>query len=254
MIHIKSERELDHIRESCRLVVESFRMVENLIAEGITTQELDRAVEVFIKKNGGKPAFKGYRVDKAVFPASSCISVEDEVVHGIPGRRKLKKGEIVSIDIGVEYQGYFGDGAKTYPVGPIDDGRANLMRVTLESLYHGIAKAVKGNRLQDISNAIQIHAESNGYSIVRELVGHGTGRKLHEEPQIPNYGKPNTGPRLRSGMVLAIEPMVNFGSEAVRTQHDGWTVVAKDGMPSAHFEHTVVVRDGEAEILTKGLC
>ncbi len=254
MIHIKSERELDHIRESCRLVVEAFRMAEGIIAEGVTTQEVDRAVESFIKKAGGRPAFKGYRVGKAVFPASSCISVENEVVHGIPGRRKLQKGEIVSVDIGVEYQGYFGDGAKTYPVGPIDDLRIKLMRVTLEALYKGIAQAIKGNRLQDISNAIQIHAESNGFSVVRELVGHGTGRKLHEDPQIPNYGKPNTGPRLRPGMVLAIEPMVNAGKEEVRTQHDEWTVIAKDGLPSAHFEHTVVVREGEAEILTKGLC
>lgn len=254
MIHIKSERELDHIRESCRLVVETFRVVEGLIAEGITTQEIDRTVDTFIKKSGGRPAFKGYRVGKAVFPASSCISVEDEVVHGIPGRRKLQNGQIVSIDIGVEYQGYFGDGAKTFAVGRIDDLRVRLMRVTLESLYKGIAKAAKGNRVSDISNAIQIHAENAGFSVVRELVGHGTGRNLHEDPQIPNYGKPNTGPRLRTGMVLAIEPMINAGKEHVRTQHDEWTVIAKDGLPSAHFEHTVVVREGEAEILTKGLC
>lgn len=254
MIHIKSERELDHIRESCLLVVAAFRMVEGIIAEGVTTQEIDRAVEDLIKKAGGRPAFKGYRVGKAVFPASSCISVENEVVHGIPGRRKLQRGEIVSVDIGVEYQGYFGDGAKTYAVGLIDDLRVRLMRVTREALYKGIAKAVKGNRLSDISNAVQVHAESHGFSVVRELVGHGTGRKLHEDPQIPNYGKPNSGPRLRTGMVLAIEPMVNAGKEDVRTQHDEWTVIAKDGLPSAHFEHTVVVREGEAEILTKGLC
>lgn len=256
MIHVKSEREIARIRESCRLTVETFHKVEQVICAGMTTFELDHIIEAHIREHGGRPAFKGYKIGKNVspFPASSCISVEDEVVHGIPSKhRKLRDGEIVSIDVGIEYEGFFGDAAKTYAIGKVEERRARLMRITQEALYRGIARAVVGNRLSDISHAIQVHVESAGFSVVRDLVGHGVGRKLHEDPQIPNYGSPNRGPRLKEGMVFAIEPMVNAGTADVKTTADGWTVITKDGQPSAHFEHTVVVRDGEAEILTKGL-
>ena len=253
MIHIKSEKDIDRIRESCRLVVDTFNMIDEIIAEGMTTYELDWHIERYIKKLGGLAAFKGYKVDKAVFPASSCISVENEVVHGIPGKRKLRDGEIVSVDVGIKYNGFFGDAAKTYAIGEISAEKKALMRATLQSLYKGIDQAVAGNRLQNISHAIQKHVEKEGYSVVRDLVGHGIGRKLHEDPQVPNYGKPNRGPRLRTGMVLAIEPMVNMGTRQVDTDKDQWTIRTKDGKPSAHFEHAVVVREGEAEILTYGL-
>ncbi len=256
MIHIKSEREIARIRESCRLTVDTFNKVDKVICEGITTHDLDHIIEAHIREHGGKPAFKGYKIGKTVspFPASSCISIESEVVHGIPNKqRKLRAGEIVSIDVGVEYNGFFGDAAKTYAIGKVDEEREQLMRVTLESLYQGNQRAESGNRLSDISYAIQVHVESARFAIVRDLVGHGVGRKLHEDPQIPNYGNPNRGPRLKSGMVFAIEPMVNAGGAEVKTTSDGWTVVTKDGRPSAHFEHTVVVREGEAEILTIGL-
>jgi methionyl aminopeptidase len=253
MIHTKSEREIGLIRQSCRLVVETFNFIDKIICEGMTTEALDQEIEKFIHKLGGRPAFKGYRVNKMVFPASSCISVESEVVHGIPGKRKLRAGEIVSVDVGIEYQGFFGDAAKTYAIGQIDDLRQRLMKVTWEALYHGIAQARVGNRLSDISHAIQQPVEAAGFSVVRDLVGHGVGRRLHEEPQIPNFGKPHQGPRLRPGMVLAIEPMVNAGRQEVVTAADQWTVMTADKQPSAHFEHTVVVREGEAEILTQGL-
>jgi len=253
MIHIRNEREIDRIRESCRLVVETFHEVEATLCEGMTTRDLEHIIDRYIRKHGGRPAFKGYKVGKAVFPASSCISVEEEVVHGIPGKRRLTAGEIVSIDIGIEYQKYYGDAAKTFAIGRVDKERQRLMRVTLESLYKGIEQATAGNRLSNVSHAIQVHVEAAGFSVVRDLVGHGVGKKLHEDPQIPNFGPPNKGARLRNGMVLAIEPMVNAGKPEVMTKKDDWTVITKDRRPSAHFEHTVVVRDGEAEILTKGL-
>ncbi len=250
---IKSEREIGLIRESCRLVVETFAFIEKTIREGMTTMELDYEIDRYIRGFGGRPAFKGYKVNGKVFPASSCISVEAEVVHGIPGYRKLKAGEIVSVDVGVEYNGFFGDAAKTYPIGLIDELRQRLMRVTWEALYKGIEQAWAKNRLHNLSNAIQRHVESAGFSIVRDLVGHGVGRHLHEEPQIPNFGKLNEGPKLKPGMVLAIEPMVNAGRADVITAADEWTVVTADKQPSAHFEHTIVIREGEAEILTQGL-
>jgi methionyl aminopeptidase len=253
MIHIKSEREIGLIRQSCQLVVETFNFVGKIVAEGMTTLELDYEIEKFIVQHGGKPAFKGYKPGKKPFPASSCISVESEVVHGIPSSRKLKAGEIVSVDVGIEYNGFFGDAAKTYAIGQIDALRQRLMKVTWEALYHGIAHAYAGNRLNDISFAIQRHVEAAGFSVVRELVGHGTGRHLHEDPQIPNYGKPKEGPKLKPGMVFAIEPMVNAGRHEVVTAVDDWTVLTADKQPSAHYEHTVVIREGEAEILTKGL-
>jgi methionyl aminopeptidase len=253
MIHIKSEREIGLIRQSCLLVVETFHFIGKIVCEGMTTGELDQEIDKFIRRLGGRPAFKGYRVDKKVFPASSCISVESEVVHGIPGPRKLWSGEIVSVDVGIEYNGFYGDAAKTYAIGQIDELRQRLMAVTWEALYTGIANARVGNRLSDVSHAIQAHVEAAGFSIVRDLVGHGVGRRLHEEPQIPNFGKPHQGPKLRPGMVLAIEPMVNAGRQEVITAVDEWTVVTADKMPSAHFEHTIVIREGEAEILTQGL-
>jgi methionyl aminopeptidase len=253
MSRTKSEREIGLIRESCRLVVETFKFIEKIIAEGMSTGELDHEIDKFIRGFGGRPAFKGYKVNGKVFPASSCISVESEVVHGIPGKRKLKAGEIVSVDVGVEYNDFYGDAAKTFAIGQIDELRQRLMRVTWESLYKGIEQARAKNRLNNVSYAIQRHVEGAGFNVVRDLVGHGVGRHLHEEPQIPNYGKPNEGPKLKPGMVLAIEPMVNAGGHEVITAEDEWTVLTADKQPSAHFEHTIVIREGEAEILTQGL-
>lgn len=249
MIHLRSRKDIEAIRESCRIVVEAFQFIEKLIEPGISTGEIDREVDRFIRSKGAVPVFKGY----GGFPGSSCISVEEEVVHGIPGARKLRAGELVSVDIGVRYRGWVGDGAKTFAVGSVSEEKERLMRVTREALYKGLAQARVGNRLSDISHAIQGHVEAAGYSVVRELVGHGVGRKLHEEPQVPNFGPPGHGPRLRPGMVLAIEPMVNMGSREVETSADRWTVRAVDGLPSAHFEHTVAVTNGEPEILTEGL-
>jgi methionyl aminopeptidase len=249
MIHIRSRKEIDLIRNSCQIVVGAFKIVEDLIGPGVETRIIDKEVEKFIFSKGARPAFKGYRG----FPASSCISVDDEVVHGIPGNRVLKEGEIVSVDIGVECEGFFGDGAKTYAVGEISREKKRLLKVTLEALNIGVSHARAGKRLSDISHAIQAVVEGAKFSVVRDLVGHGIGRKLHEDPQIPNYGLPNSGPRLRPGMVLAIEPMVNMGGYSVNTTSDQWTVVTADGFPSAHFEHTVVVTDDEPDILTKNL-
>ncbi len=250
MIIIKSLREIELIRNSCRIVVETFNYIEKIIGPGIETREIDRDVEKFIRSRGAKPAFKGYRG----FPASACISVDDEVVHGVPSKRKLKPGQIVSIDIGVEYQNYFGDGAKTFIIGDIPKRIQKLLRVTKEALCKGIDAAKAGNRLSDISHTIQTYVEWAGFSVVRDLVGHGVGRKLHEDPQIPNYGPPNQGPRLKAGMVLAIEPMVNMGDyEVFFDDDDKWTVRTVDGLPSAHFEHTIAITDDGADILTDGL-
>ncbi len=254
MSKVKTEREIKLIRASCELVVATFQMLDHLIEPGITTGEIDREIEKFIVSHGAWPAFKGYVVNRKAFPANSCISVESEVVHGIPSNnRKLRVGEIVGIDVGVKLGDFYGDAAKSYPVGPIDELRTRLMQVTRESLYNGIAQARAGNRLSDISHAVQSYVEAAGFSVVRELVGHGVGRRLHEEPQVPNFGPPRQGPKLKSGMVLAIEPMVNAGGYEVENADDGWTVRTQDGMPSAHFEHTVVITNGEAEILTKGI-
>lgn len=246
MIHIRSKREIESIRYSCQIVIETFKMIERLIRPGISTREIDAEVEKYIASRNARPAFKGYNG----FPASCCISVEEEVVHGIPGDRELKEGEIVSIDIGVEYQGFFGDSAVTYAVGEISPQKKRLLDVTLTSLNEGVKLAKTGQRLSNISNRIQTLVEAANFSVVRDLVGHGIGRKLHEDPQIPNYGSPNSGPRLREGMVLAIEPMVNLGGYKVKTKPDDWTVVTTDNSPSAHFEHTVVVTDNGPDILT----
>ncbi len=246
MIHLRSQREIDLIRNSCRIVVEALELAGSLIQPGIRTREIDKEVEKFILSKKGKPAFKGYNG----FPASACISIDEEVVHGIPGQRRLQEGEIVSVDIGVVLDGFYGDSARTFAVGEVSLQKKQLMSVTKESLHFGLEQARDGGRLSDISNAIQRKVESARFSVVRDLVGHGIGQELHEEPQIPNYGPPNSGPRLKEGMVLAIEPMVNAGDHEVKTIADNWTVVTLDGRPSAHFEHTVAITGNGPEVLT----
>jgi len=227
-------------------VARALKYLKAFIKEGITTEELDRLAEEYIKRHGGIPAFKGYRG----YPRSLCVSVNEEVVHGIPGKRRLKEGDIVSLDLGVLMDGYYGDAAITVPLGKVSELARRLIKVTEEALYRGIEMARPGNRLSDISHAIQSHVEKAGFSVVREFVGHGIGKELHEEPQVPNFGPPNRGPRLEPGMVLAIEPMVNTGTWEVRILPNGWTVVTADGGLSAHFEHTVAITDDGPEILS----
>jgi len=246
MINIHSSREIEQLRKANAIVAEVFQKLKGEVASGVATRELDRIAEEYIRSRGAIPAFKGYRG----FPATLCISINEEVVHGIPGQRKLREGEIVSIDVGVNLDGYFGDAAISLPVGEVDPKAKRLLEVTERALYLGIKEAKIGNRLFDISFAIQGWVESHGFSVVRDFVGHGIGKSLHEEPQIPNFGPPHQGPRLEKGMVLALEPMVNEGSYEVRILSDAWTVVTADGKRSAHFEHTIAVADGEAEILS----
>ncbi|RLB02682.1 MAG: type I methionyl aminopeptidase [Deltaproteobacteria bacterium] len=246
MINIRTPQEIAKIRKSSSLVARALQKVREAIRPGVTTAELDRIAEETIRRGGGVPAFKGYRG----FPASLCVSVNEEVVHGIPGRRRLKEGDIVSLDLGVLMDGYYGDAAITVPVGEVSELAKRLLQVTEEALYRGIEKARAGNRLFDISHAIQRWVEAAGFSVVRDFVGHGIGRALHEEPQVPNFGPPNQGPRLDVGMVLAIEPMVNTGTWRVRVLENGWTVVTADGGLSAHFEHTVAITEGGPEILS----
>ncbi len=249
---IKSEREIDLIRENCRIVAEVLALLGSHIKPGINTRELDQIAEEYIRSKGAVPAFKGYGHDRHnLYPATLCVSVEDEVVHGIPNGRMLEEGEVVSVDVGTKKNGYFGDGARTFAVGRASHAKMRLLKVTEESLYKGIAMARVGNHLHDISSAVQKHVEDAGYSVVRDLVGHGIGKQLHEEPAIPNFGTPGTGIVLKEGMTLAIEPMVNAGTYKVEVDEDGWTVRTADGKPSAHFEHTIVVREGEPEILTR---
>jgi methionyl aminopeptidase len=251
MISLKSLEEIELIRESSRIVADVLKLVGAQVRSGITTLELDRTAEDYIRSRGGEPAFKGYGWDKSnLFPATLCMSIDEEVVHGIPGKRVLKDGELLSIDVGTKKNGFYGDGAWSFAVGEISEEKLRLMRVTEESLLIGIEQAVVGNRVHDISNAIQQYVEANGFSVVRDLVGHGVGKKLHEEPSVPNYGEPGTGPVLKNGMTLAIEPMVNAGTWRVKVAADGWTVLTADGRPSAHFEHTVAIKNGKAEILT----
>lgn len=251
-VSIKSPREIELIRESSKIVAELLALLGSRVKPGVHTKELDEIAERYIRSRGGTPAFKGYGHDrKNLFPASLCISVDDVVVHGIPNGRPLEEGQIVSIDVGVKKDGYFGDSARTFPVGRITEDKKRLMQVTEESLYKGLEQAVAGNHLHDISFAVQKHVESNGFSVVRDLVGHGVGKSLHEEPAIPNYGDPGTGLKLKEGMVLAVEPMVNAGTYKVEFGNDGWTVRTADRKPSAHFEHTIVVRKGEPEVLTR---
>lgn len=246
MIILKSNREIDKMREAGKVVAETHAFLKEIIKPGITTKELDLAAEEFIIKKGAIPAFKGYHG----FPGSICASINEEVVHGIPGLRKLKDGDIISIDIGSIVDGYYGDAAKTYAVGNISEKAANLIKVTKESFFEGIKFAKVGYRLSDISNAIQNHIENNGFSVVRDYVGHGIGQEMHEDPQIPNFGPAGRGPRLKEGMVLAIEPMVNEGTYHVKTLDDNWTVITNDRKLSAHYEHTIVITNDEPEILT----
>ena len=249
---IKSPRELELMRESARIVSEVLRLLGSMIREGITTKELDTIADEYIRSQGGEAAFKGYgHDDKNRYPASICTSIDDQIVHGIPGDRRLREGEIISVDVGAKKGDYFADGAWTFPVGRISEEKSRLMKVTKESLLKGIEQAQAGNRVHDISAAVQAHVESAGYSVVRDLVGHGIGRALHEDPQVPNFGERGTGPILQPGMTIAIEPMVNAGSFKVRVGSDGWTVRTEDGMPSAHFEHTVAITEGGPEILTQ---
>lgn len=246
MVYLRDPSEIEAIREAAQLVAQTLEMLRQHVRPGMTTGELDRLAESFILDHGARPAFKGYRG----FPASICPAINDEVVHGIPGDRTLKEGDIVGLDVGVEKNGFFGDAAITVPVGAISGPAQELLRVTREALEKGIAQAKAGNRVGDISHAIQEHAERHGYSVVRALVGHGIGRAMHEDPQVPNYGPPARGHRLMAGQVLAIEPMVNIGGYDVVTRPDGWTVVTKDGSLSAHFEHTVAVGEHGPEILS----
>lgn len=248
MIYIKTQDEIAHIRESNQIVAEAINYIQDLIEPGISTGDINREIEQFILRKKAKPAFKGLYG----FPASTCISVQDEVVHGIPSsKRILKEGEIVGVDIGVELNGYFGDAAYTYQIGTIPASLRKLLQVTETSLYLGIEAAKVGNRVGAIGHAVQSYVEKNGFSVVRDLVGHGVGKKPHEEPQIPNFGQPSSGVKLRAGMVLAIEPMVNMGTRDVYFAKDEWTVKTKDGKPSAHFEHSVAITENGPEILSK---
>jgi methionyl aminopeptidase len=246
VVYLRRKDEIEAIRGAAKLVARTLERLGREIRPGVTTAELDQIAEQFIREQGGRPAFKGYRG----FPASICPSINEEVVHGIPGPRELREGDIVGIDVGVERGGYFGDAAVSFPVGRVSDEAERLLAVTREALGHGIAQARAGNRVGDISHAVQAHVEHHGFSVVRTLVGHGIGREMHEEPQVPNYGAPARGPRLMVGHVLAIEPMVNRGGPDVVTREDGWTVVTKDGSLSAHFEHTVAVGVEGPDILS----
>lgn len=246
MITYKTEEEIDKIRISSLLVAKTHAEVAKLIKPGITGLELDKVAEEFIRDHGAVPAFKGY----GGFPNSLCISPNAEVVHGIPNQIPVEEGSILSVDCGVVKDGYYGDSAYTYMVGEVNEETKKLLEVTKESLYKGIEQAISGNRIGDISFAIQRYAEQHGYGVVRELVGHGVGKELHEDPQVPNYGKRGRGPILKDGLVIAIEPMINLGTKKIRQYADGWTIKTQDLKPSAHFEHTIVVRKGKAEILS----
>ncbi|NLM04240.1 MAG: type I methionyl aminopeptidase [Clostridiales bacterium] len=246
MIYIKSRQEIEIMRKAGRIVAEAHELIREAIKPGITTKELNEIAEEHIVKSGAIPAFKGY----GGFPASICASVNHEVVHGIPGLKRLEDGDIISIDIGALYDGYYGDAAKTHPVGVISEKAQKLIDVTRESFYEGIKYAFEGNRLSDISHAIQKYVEKEGFSVVRDYVGHGIGTKMHEAPQIPNYGAAGRGPRLRAGMTLAIEPMINTGTYKVKVMPDEWTVVTLDGEYSAHYEHTIAITEDEPELLT----
>ena len=246
MITIKNENELQSMRRACRITAEARALAGSMVKPGVSTKEIDKAVHDFIVAQGAKPSFLNYNG----FPASVCISVNDCVIHGIPGGYTLKEGDIVSVDVGAQIEGFHGDCAATYPCGAISTEAQRLIDVTKESFFVGIREATKGHRVSDISHAIQTYVESNGFSVVRSFVGHGIGRKLHEDPEVPNFGAAGRGPRLLKGMTLAIEPMVNAGVADVRVLKDGWTVLTNDGKLSAHYENTVLITDGEPEILT----
>ena len=246
MVSVRSNREIEHISESAQIVADTLDMLTEKVESGISLMELDTLAEEFIRSRDAIPAFKGYMG----FPATLCISVDDEVVHGIPSSKILNNGQIVGIDCGALKNGYYGDSARTFPVGDISDQDKKLIEITQEALYLGINEAVPGNYVSDIGHAIQKFVEPKGYSIVRELVGHGIGSNLHEDPQVPNYGDPGMGVKLKEGMCLAIEPMINRGGKEVYTLDDGWTIKTKDGFNSAHFEHTIAIRKDGPEVLS----
>lgn len=244
---LKTKAELETMRRAGKIVAALLALMEKEARPGVTTKTLDAVAERFIRSQGAEPAFKGYHG----YPATICASVNEEVVHGIPGDRLLQDGDIVGIDVGVKLDGYFSDAARTFPIGKVDAESLKLIEVTREAMNRGIAMAVEGNRLSDISHAVQKHAEKHGFGVVRKYTGHGIGRALHEEPQVPNFGRPNQGPKLVEGMALAIEPMLNAGTHDVRELADGWTVVTGDGRRSAHFEQSIVVGRDRPEVLTE---
>ena len=246
MINIRSKQEIEKMTKAANIVKDLLNSIKDIIEPGVSTIELDRFAEKFITDRDATPGFKGLYG----FPATLCVSINDEVVHGIPSNRVLNNGDIIGIDVGSIVDGFYGDHAKTFPVGHISDDNQKLINVTKECLMKGIEEAKPGNRIGDIGFAIQTYAESFGYGVVKELVGHGIGEKLHEEPQIPNYGSKNTGPVIKEGMCFAIEPMINFGSEEIYTKSDNWTICTKDGSSSAHFEHTITISEEGAQILT----
>ena len=246
MITIKSERELALMRQAGKITAAARALAGEMVRPGVSTKQIDKAVYEYIVSQGARPSFLNYHG----FPASTCISVNGTVIHGIPGGYILKEGDIVSVDVGACYQGYHGDCAATFPCGAISTEAQKLIDVTKQSFFEGIRFATRGHRVSDISNAIETYVESNGYSVVRSFVGHGVGAQLHEEPEVPNFGAPGRGPRLLPGMTLAIEPMVNQGTYEVKVLKDGWTTVTADGLLSAHYENTVLITDGEPEILT----
>ena len=250
-IELKSPEEIDKMSRASKIVAEVLEALRGQVRPGVSTEELDKFAEKFIVDRGGLPAFKGYQVRDRVYHHTLCTSINDAVVHGIPSKQTLKEGDIIGLDIGVIVDGYYGDAAITVPVGTVPPSVTRLLQITEEALYKGIAQAIVGHRISDISHAVQAHAEAAAFSVVTEFVGHGIGRRLHEEPQIPNYGEPGKGPRLKAGMALAIEPMINFGRPETRCLEDGWTAVTRDGSLSAHFEHTIAVTDAGPRILTK---
>jgi len=247
MIILKSQEEIDKMAEACLIVAKTLDYLRDMVKPGVTTREIERSADDYIRSNSAISAFKGYRG----YPASICTSVNDEVIHGIPSQRVLEEGDILGIDLGVYKEGFYGDAAHTFPVGKIHKDAERLLRVAEDALYLGIQSAREGNRISDISCSIQKHVESNGFSVVRAFVGHGIGRDLHEDPQVPNFGMPGRGPRLQAGMTLAIEPMVNEGGHEVVVLDDEWTAVTADGGLSAHFEHTILVTPADPVILTK---
>ena len=246
MIHYKTAEDIELIKESAEILSRAHGEVASMIRPGVRTIDLNQRAEEFIKDHGGKPSFKNYKS----FPFTLCISLNENVVHGFPGKYELQEGDIVSIDCGVFYRGFHSDCAYTYPVGQITPDKVELLRITEESLYEGIRNAKVGNRIGDISFSIQEYSEKHGYSVVRELVGHGIGKNLHESPEVPNYGKKGNGPKIKPGLVIAIEPMINLGRRNVVQEDDGWTIRTQDREPSAHFEHTVAIFEDKTEILT----
>lgn len=246
MITVKTEAELQLMEEAGKVVEGTLRLLSRLAAPGVTTEALDREAERYIRSCGAEPSFLHYNG----YPKSICTSVNEQVVHGIPGKYRLKDGDILSVDVGAMLNGYHGDAARTLFIGSVPEELHELVRVTRECFYEGLRYAKAGNRIGDISAAVQAHAESHGYGVVREMIGHGIGRKMHEEPDVPNYGRAGHGPRLEKGMTIAIEPMINLGTARILQKADGWTVVAADGKPSAHYENTVAITDGEPRLLT----